>query len=555
MRRFHKFVDDVMTGKLRLNKYARLAVERHVNDLKRSDFYFDEEAAQHRLDFYGLCKHFQGRWAGKVIDPSGWQVFIAACVFGWKRPNGLRRFKEAYRSMARKNGKSTDMSTDGLYLTGCDGEAGAQVYSIATKKEQARIVWEMAEAMVYESKPLKTLFKVSPSRNLIRVPRSYSKFLPLAKEAKTEDGLNPHGTLVDEFHAHPDSRLIDVLKSGRGSREQPVLDIITTRGFDVDCPCKEYEEMIVEMLEGRIDLDHIFGMIFELDEGDDWQNHELWYKPNPNLGVSVFLEGDLLDEYKEALHLPTSEINFKTKRLNMWTQSKSKWFTEEAWNGCGNHVIEERALYGRRAWGGLDCSTTTDFTAWVVCVPVKGVYHLLLRCFVPRDNIYELENKCRVPLRKWCDKGLIIATPGEVIDYEYVETQIKKDFENFDMQEYAFDPWNATSIINNLEGCGVEAVEMRQGFATMSPASKRFEKKVLAKEVEHYDNPLLSWMARCTEIAEDPAGNIKPIKPKRSRSAKRIDGIIASVMAASRADVGNIVKKESVYSRRGIRTV
>lgn len=550
-----KYIEDVLEGRIVTGRLARLAVERHVRDLENGadrGLHFSKPKALYRLDFYKYCRHFEGRWAGAVFEPSPWQQFQKWCIYGWMRDNGFRRFHEAYLSVARKNGKTTDIATDGLFLTGFDHEEGAQVFAAATKRAQAKIVHGAAGKMVLKSPELKALFHMLT--NNIFVPETYSTFIPLGKDNETDDGLNPHGALIDEYHAHPSAAIYEVLESAFGSRNQPLIITITTRGFNIDCACRELEEIVIAILEGREENDAIFGMIHTIDDegkdGDDWRDEAVWPKANPNLGVSIDMD-TLREHLKKALITPSNEINFRTKRCNVWTEAKSIWFTTTAWNACDTPV-DEQALKGMTAYGGLDLSTTIDMTAWVIALEAFGKINLLPRFFVPEDNVGDIEEKCKIPLRKWIDQGYVYATPGNVVDYDFVEAKIIEDCQYFKIVEYGFDPWNATQVITRVAATGAEPVEIRQGYKTMNPICKAFEKHVLAKEIAHGGNPVLAWMCRCTEVATDPAQNIKPVKPSRRKSSKRIDGMIASLMATSRADVGKAPKK-SVYETRGLR--
>lgn len=561
------YIDQVLNNQITVGKYVRLAVERHVNDLSRAEahtddfpYRFNPEKAKRKIRFTQELRHTKGEWAARrqklLLQP--WQQFIDWVVYGWEhRDTGLRRFDLVYEEEARKNGKTTRAAADANYAFMVDGEAGAEVYFIATKKDQAKIGWAEAERQIVKHPFLKTKCKTYKMNSTVVLPGTASFMRPLGKDSDTEDGLNPHFVVVDEYHAHPTNELINVMKSGMGARTQPMIYIITTAGFDKNKPCyQEERSLVVDILERNIDPvpENIFGIIFSLDEGDDWTDENVWIKANPNIGVSLGWDY-LRKQVAEALLSPAKQNNVKTKHFNMWTQAVTRWIGAEAWAACDGKVFED-ALAGRPCYGALDLSTNIDITAWVLCFPPlegENEYKFVFRFFIPEENILEKQRKDKVPYIHWRDKGLIIATDGNVIDYDYIEAQIKEDGEKFDLREIAYDPWNSTEIVNHLSDI-FEMVPFRQGFGSMSAPSKDFEKKVLGKEIAHSSNPVMTWMVSCTEVKQDPAGNIKPVKPDRHKTGKRIDGVVASIMALDRA-VHNEMGGTSIYETQGVRAI
>lgn len=549
-----QYIEDVLSGEITVCKYVRLAVQRHVDDLERAEknnpefpYYFDPEKAKQKIRFTRELRHFKGEWAKRKqkIKPEPWQQFIDWMIFGWrKRSDGSRRFREAYIEVARKNGKTLKMAAAGAYCFFMDGEPGTEIYCIATKKDQAKIAWTAIKELISKHPFLKKLTRTYKQNSTIVLKGEPAFIRPLGKDSDTEDGLNPHFVGVDERHAHKDSYLVNVMESGMGSRIQPLKYTITTAGFDKNLPCfQEDRSIIVDILEKNIDPrpEGIFGIIYTLDEDDDWTDENVWIKANPNLGVSVkwdYLRGRV----QKALVQPQVQNDVKTKNLNIWTQAVSRWITSEAWKACGGKIFEP-ALTGRLCYGAYDLSTNIDITSWTLCFPPikKGEpYKFLFRFFIPEEGLLEKERKDKVPYTLWRDRGLIYTTPGNVIDYDFIEAQIGKDAERFNISEIAYDPWNATEINNHLQAGGLELVPFRQGWASMTGPSKDFEKRILRKEIAHSGNPILAWMVSCTEVKQDPAGNIKPVKPDRKKTGKRIDGVITAIMSLDRAVIGGV---------------
>ncbi len=522
-------------------KYERLCWERHERDLALcidgrhpKGFYYDEAAGQRAVDFIEkFCRHYEGELAGQLIVLEDWQRKIYRAVFGWMRADGTRRFRTAYVEIPRKNGKSFMGSGTGVFLTIADGEGGAQVYSAATKKDQAKIVHDGATKMVKASPELKRFLRTF--RNNISCERMGSKFEPLGADSSTLDGLNTHGLIEDETHAHTDRHVHDVLITSMGARRQPLAWIITTAGvYDPESIGWELHERAVQVLEGALEDDALFAIIYAADEGDDYTLPATWAKANPNLGVS--LKWDYMREQCDrAKTTPSYQNTFQRYHLDIWTQQRERWIPVEAWNAC-TRVVDPEALKGKRCWAGLDLSTKLDLTALVLCFPVAGGYDFLYRFFCPEETISERAKKDRVPYDAWARDEWITATPGNVVDYEFPKAAIKTFAADYKIEEVAFDPWNATQTANDLTTDGLTCVEFRQGFGSMSEPSKEFEKIVVSKQCGHVTprgvNPVMRWMLSNVAVRRDPADNIKPDK---SRASGRIDGVVASIMGLGRA--------------------
>jgi len=482
-----------------------------------------------------------------------WQRFWLATLFGWKRADGTRRFRTSYLEVARKNGKSTMLAGVGLYLLLADGEPGAEIYTAATKLDQARIVFQESERMVRQSPDLKralTLFKDS-----ITQAGTFSKYQPVGRDSDTLDGLNVHGGLIDELHAHPTGEMWDVLETATGARRQPLLVAITTAGHNRQSICYQFHDYSEKVLSGVVQDDAWHGLIYTLDrtpEGDleDWESEAAWLKANPNLGVSK-KASDMRDKARKARAMPARLNVFLQKELDVWTQASMRWIDPLKWAACNLEPIDAARLAGRRCYGGLDLSSTLDVTALVwVFPPTDGdAYDVLCRLWVPDENWYERVKQDRAPYDVWIREGIMQTTPGNVVDYDIILEEIEADMKRFDVQELAFDPWNATSVTNKLPK-GMP-VEFRQGYVSMNPAMKALEVAIQKRQINHGGNAALAWMADNVVASKDPAGNLKPDKNK---STERIDGIVALLMAYHRASLRDAAA-QSVYAERGIRTL
>jgi len=513
---------------LRVGRYTWLACERHLRDLETGaarGLRFSEKVAGAAVRFYSFLTHNKGRWAGQPLTLEPWQQFIIASLFGWKRADGTRRFRESYTEVARKNGKSTLSSGVGLQLLTADDEQGAEIYCAATKKEQARIVFGDAQNMARKSPTL--LKKIKVQQHSIFAPATLSKMVPMSSDSNTEDGLNPHGIIIDEYHAHPNDELYSVLNSATGARTQPLLSIITTAGFNRLGPCAQLRRACVGLLEGTHTDDSYFTIIYSLDEGDDWQDQSTWPKANPNLGVSV--KPDYLQEqYAKAVRLPSQQVNFKTKHLNLWTDSSEVWLPNELWM-LGAQGTTYAELPGRKAWGGLDLAKTRDISSFVLVFPKDGgQFDVLCWFWVPEDKVDERTKKDGVPYRQWVEEGYLIATPGNVTDYDFIQAEIRAACDLYQVQMIDFDPWNSSQLVINLTSEGMPMQPLRQGFASLSAPTVELENLVADTKVHHYGNPVLAWMCGNVVLQRDAAGNIKLDKGK---SKEKIDGMAALVNA------------------------
>ena len=529
-----KYCNNVLNNKIIACKWVKLCCQRYVDDLEighKRGLYFDKESAQYAIDFFQFLHHSKGEWAGQVFELSDWQQFITWNLFGWMREkDGFRRFRTAYLSVARKAGKTTWLAGVGLYTFFADHESGSEVYSAATHRDQARISHSEAVRMVKASPWLKK--QIGVFKDNLHIKETASKYEPLGRDSDSCDGLNIHGALIDELHAHKTRDMWDVLETATGARRQPMVIAITTAGYNRQSICWEQNEYTQKILEKTIQDDTYFGIIYTLDDEDEWTNKKVWKKANPNLGISVKLD-DMERKCEQAINVPTKQNAFKRLHLNLWTQSETRWILHERWEKCA-FPFDEAELKGRKCYGGLDLSSSIDISALILVFPPveeNEKVKMICRFWVPEENILNRVKKDRVPYDVWARQGFIKLTPGNVIDYAFILDQIDKDAQEYDLEEIAFDRWGATKIVQEISEKGLEVVQFGQGFASMSPPSKELEKMILAEEIAHNNNPVLTWMASNIVVKEDPAGNIKPDKEK---STEKIDGMVALIMALDR---------------------
>ncbi len=543
------YCDSVLSEKIVAGKHIKLACERHLRDLETAGdrgFYYSEVAAQHIVDFFEkFLRHSKGEWAGQPFKLQPWQIFLLAVEFGWLRiADKLRRFRVSWNEFPRKNGKSTLSAGKGLYLLTADAEAGAEVYTAATKRDQAKIIWSEAARMVKSSPYLSKL--VTAHHSSLSIAMFSSKFEPLGADSNTMDGLNVHGGLIDEIHAHRSRGVYDLLETATVARRQPLIDITTTAGSDRHSIAYELHDYAQKILEGILEDDTFFAIVAAADNADDWRLETTWKKANPNIDVSI-KSSDLGAKAKRAGDMPGYENTFKRLHLNIWTEQAVRWLNMDKWDACAGE-IDINALNGMTCWAGLDLSTTTDISAYILVFNVFGQTVALPYFFVPEENAIERAKTDRVPYDRWIRDGHIIATPGNVIDYEFIRKTINDTAERFDIKEIALDRWNGTQLGVQLKDDGRNIVPFGQGFASMNHPTKELEALVVSQRLVHYGNPVLRWMASNVAVKTDAAGNLKPVK---DQSTGRIDGIVALIMAigarALAPSDGNFV-----YNSRGI---
>ena len=514
------YAKDIIKNPTKACDFVRRACERYLDDLKV--YTFREDWAEHAVEFIEELEQWRGAFAGKRLTLEPWQKFIVYNIFGFEI-NGRRRFGRAYVEVPRKNGKSTFAAAIMLYGLVADGENGAQVFSVATKMAQALIVFDEAAAMARASEILKGEVKIHDSVNSHRIIYENSVFRPIEWGPTTNDGLNTHMATIDEYHAHKTDEMYNVIMNSMGARAQPFLFTITTAGFNKESPCYKHRTHCTNVLKGLVDDPALFTIIYTLDENDDWTDPKLWYKANPNLGVSV-AQKYLTDRIIEAKESADKEVEFKTKLLNVWTDSAVTWITDRDWMACSG--MDTNDLTGLDCYAGLDLASTRDFCALSLYFPEKDA--LLFYCWLPEDAVTKRRDQVGQSYRQWLSDGELLITDGNVTDYREIRRFINGLKERFNFLEFAYDRHNASQLVIELQDDGFDMVQYSQGILSMSAPSKELERMVLTRRLKHTGHPVLRWMVGNVMLKKDENDNVKPDKKK---SGDKIDGAVSSIMA------------------------
>lgn len=534
-----QYIDEVMNGEVVTGRYERLAVERHLNDLMTGGergLVFDEVAAAHFFQFAFYIRHSKGVWSGDRLMLEGWQCFKFAMMFGWKKPNEhgdlVRRFNEGYEKVARKNGKTTSAGIPALYALQKDGEGGPEVYAAATKKDQAKQLFNECKSMARKAPEMRKTLKLQ--RNTIENPANDGVFLPLSSDANTLDGLNPHVVVIDELHAHKNAELYEVLDSAFGARSQHLLYSITTEGVIRGSINDRLHDYATGVLDGNIKDDSFFAIIFMLDEGDDYYDESNWRKANPNIGVSCRWDY-LRDKATKAKAEPSFLSNFLTKHMNVRVNAAKAWADMVAWK-AREQVYDLTAMAEcTEVYGGLDLANVSDITSFgLVGVLPDGRWRTWSISWLPEDIVMDRMTKHQVPYESWAREGWLHLTPGNVTDYDFIEKTVLDVAALLPLVAVAFDRWNSSQLVTNLMNEGIEMLSMGQGYASLSPPMKELERRYTSTSnlLEVPNNPLLAWTVGNVIATEDPSGNIKPDK---SKSQYKIDPFAALVNAAGAA--------------------
>ena len=554
------YVRDVQSGKVVCGELVRLAVERHQRDLetgvKSHGFRFDRQAAYRPIHFIEQAlRHSKGEWAGGPLLLSPWQKFVIASLFGWKNADGSRRYRTGYVEIARKNGKSTLAAAIGLYLMVADGEAGAEVYSAATTRDQADIVWSEARRMAEGASVLKGEIRAYETKHRLIYESAGALFARLSSDANTLDGLNIHGAIIDELHAHADRKLWDVLETGIGSRRNPLILGITTAGQESESLCGTLHTYADQVLRGIIRDDGFFAYVACLDEGDDWADPNVWPKANPNLNVSIYMK-TLEAGCQRAKNMRSYQAAFRRLHVNQWMQVRARYIDMDQWDACAEPV-DAGALQGQHCYAGLDLASRVDLCALVLVFPPQtdDQYRVLCRFYMPEE---QAENRVKaradgVPYPQWVQDQWIQSTPGGGTDYAWIRSDLEYLSELYEIRQLGYDPWNATQLTQEIESeIGVPCVEVRQIWRYMSPPLKELERLLVDRQIAHGGQPVLRWMADNLVVRMDPAGNVVP---DRDKSPGKIDGMVALAMALDRCLRREGAPQSSVYERRGVRYV
>ena len=530
---------------------------RHLRKLKdytptqfmAEDSHYDKAAADYAVRFIECLAHTKGTWAGKPFELIDWQERIIRDLFGVIKPNGYRQFNTAYIEIPKKNGKSELAAAVALLLTCGDGEERAEVYGCAADRQQAAIVFDVAADMVRMCPALNKRVKILTSQKRIVYVPTNSFYQVLSAEAYSKHGFNIHGVVFDELHTQPNRKLFDVMTKGSGdARMQPLYFLITTAGTDTNSICYEQHQKAQDILEGRKIDKTFYPVIYGAPDDADWTSPEVWKNSNPSLGETIGMD-KVEAACESAKQNPGEENAFRQLRLNQWVKQTVRWMPMHKWDAC-KVDFDESLLEGRVCYGGLDLSSTTDITAFVLVFPPTDEddhYYILPYFWLPEETLDLRVRRDHVPYDLWQRQGFLLTTEGNVVHYGFIENFIDELGTRFNIREIAFDRWGAVQMSQNLEGLGFTLVQFGQGYRDMSPPTKELMKLTLEQKIAHNGHPVLRWNMDNIFIKRDPAGNIKPDKEK---STEKIDGSVATVMALDRAIRCGCETADSVYDSR-----
>ncbi len=550
----NKYARDVVSGRIDACKEVKQACKRHLDDLKKSEtrafkYKFCRDTAEQVCGFVQLLPHTKGKWARERerIKLEPWQKFIFSCVFGWlHKKTGYRRFTEAYCEIPRKNGKSVIAAGVGLYMLCADGEFGAEVYCGATTEKQAWEVFRPAKLMLEKTPDLTKFAGIEIMAKNISIPADGSRFEPLI--GNPGDGSSPSCAIIDEFHEHEAPDQYETMLTGMGAREQALMFIITTSGFNLAGPCYDKRRQVQQMLDGVMPNEEMFGIIYGIDVGDDWQVPAVLKKANPNFGVSVGADY-LLKQQRDAIRYPSRTNAFLTKHLNVWVSARSTWLNMADWHKCGDIQLQLEQFYGKSCWLAVDLASKTDicslgflFKDTLESGRTRWTY--FTRSYLPEGALQRAGNN-RAAYETWVNSGHLTLMDGDEIDFNQIREDIKDLAAVLDITELPYDPWRATQLAHQLMSDGANVVEFRNTVQNMSPAMREWEAAITSGRFRHNADPVLTWMASNVVAKVDAKDNLYP---RKERAENKIDGIIAGLMAMGRAVVGGMTEQQqSIY--------
>jgi phage terminase large subunit-like protein len=517
---------------------VRLACDRHLRDIEHGiarGLSWHPGLAEHAIGFIERLRHYQGVHAGRRFLLSPFQKFVVGSCFGWYSGE-QRRFRVAYIEIGKGNGKTPLAAGVALYMLVADGEAGAEVYSAATSRDQASICFNDAKQFVLACPPLLNRLSVGNTNIAYLAKSSYLR--PVSAEGRGLDGKRPHGVIVDELHEHPTATVVEKMRAGTKGRLRSLIFEITNSGYDQQTVCWEHHDYSVKVLQGVLENDAWFAFIASLDKDDEpFDDESCWPKANPNLGVSLTTEY-LREQVREAKDLPSKRSLVLRLNFCRWTEASENAIDMEHWDQCAE-VVDEESLRGRDCYGGLDLASVSDFCANALMFPPIAdgeLWKVLLRLWLPEAAVKKMRIKHRLPIDAWIEAGLVQVTPGNVTDYAFIRKSINDDRAKFNVREIAVDRYNSTHLVTELQDDGAEMVEFGQGYVSMNAPCKDLERLYMSHALAHGGNKVLRWMASCVVATKDPAGNIKY---DREKSTNKIDGMVAIVMALGRATVNS----------------
>ncbi|WP_413722685.1 terminase large subunit [Sodalis sp. RH24] len=543
----NQYAREVVRGKIVACRYVIDACQRHIDDLaaeksKKFRFRFDKDLAERAARFIQLLPHTKGEWAYKrmpiTLEP--WQLFIVCSVFGWaQKGTKLRRFREVYTEIPRKNGKSVISSGVGLFCFTCDNEFGAEVYSGATTEKQAWEVFRPARLMCVRTPMLVEAFGIEVNASNLSRHEDGARFEPVI--GKPGDGASPHCAIVDEYHEHESDALYSTMLTGMGSRRQPLMWAITTAGYNIEGPCYDKRREVIEMLNATVPNDELFGLIYTVDDGDDWTSPDVLRKANPNMGVSVYSEF-LLSQQQRAMNNARQANIFKTKHLNIWVSAKATFYNMVSWRECEDSTLTLEQFEGQPCVLALDLARKLDMNsmARLFTRDIDGKRHyycIAPRFWVPYDTVYSADiddQRSAERFQKWVNMKLLTATDGAEVDYRYILEETKAANLLNPVEETAIDPFGATGLSHMLADEALNPIIIVQNYTNMSDPMKELEAAIESGRFHHDGNPIMTWCIS-NVIGKNIPGNDDVVKPIKQAAENKIDGAVALMMAIGRA--------------------
>lgn len=558
----HKFAKDVLAGKIPACRYVKLACQRHMDDLDASKrdafpYWFDAKEAQSKIALIELLPFVKGEWGFKrqLVTLEPWQKFGLACTFGWKRKSDdKRRFRESYWEVNRKNGKSVLAAGVGIAMFVLDNEFGAEVYSGATTEKQAWEVFRPARLMVKKSPMLVEAAGIEVNASNMNKPGDGSRFEPLI--GSPGDGASPSCAIVDEYHEHDSDALYTTMLTGMGSRKQPLMFIITTAGANIEGPCYDKRRQVIEMLEGTVQDDELFGWIWTIDEGDDWKDPAVLAKANPNIGVSVYREY-LESQQQRAIKQARFTNHFKTKHLGVWVTAKTGYFNVAQWEALKDESLSLEQFEGQSCFLGFDLARKLDMNCmarlfWRDIDGRRHYYSVEPRFWVPEDTVNGLDNRRMAErYQKWVNTGHMLATDGAEVDYREILEEAKEANRINPVQGCPIDPHGATGLAHDLDDEGLNPITITQNYTNMSDPMKELEAAIASGRFHHDGNPIMTWCI-ANVIGKHIPGNDDIVRPIKQGNDNKIDGAVALIMAVGRAMPGKQTEEDASVYETGV---
>lgn len=534
-----KYAEEIVKSKILSCELVKDGCRRYLNDRKKEKtrafpYRFSEQKAAKICQYISKLRHVKGKLQGQEIYLEPWQVFFLANGFGWvQKSDDLRRFLEMYLEVPRKNAKSTIAAGIGNYMFTEDGEPGAEVYSGAVTEKQAWEVFGPAQRMAKQDPEFLEHYGVTVAAQSMFVEEKFAKFQPVV--GNPGDGASPHCSITDEYHEHPNSNQYDTMATGMGSREQPMKLIITTAGSNISGPCYQKRHEVIQVLKGVVPNDQLFGMVYTLDEQDDWADFNNWIKANPNFGVSVF-ERNLRTYWTTAIQNIEQQNTLRCKHLNQWMNASTAWMDMSKWKRCAKPDLSLEDFHGKQCIISLDLATSIDLVAKAYLFFEEAKRYLFLKFYLPEETVQLAHND---NYRRWVAQGWITQTYGNVIDFAQIKDDLRADTDHFDVTHIAYDPWQATQLATELLSEGAPMLKYPNTVATMSEAMKRLQAEAYDQKLFYNGDPVLDWMMSNVTARVDFKDNIFP---RKEIDKNKIDGVVAAIMA-----MGVSIQFQDVY--------